>query len=144
MIQVHGTCVAIGDAAVLLRGRPGSGKSDLALRLIDAGARLVADDYVEIDSCDGHLLASPPSTIAGLLEVRGLGIVRLPHVSRVPLALVIDLVAGEAVERLPEEQMEDFLGVSLRRLAFDPREASSPAKVHLAMGLVTGNIMLSQ
>lgn len=144
MIQVHGTCVAIGDAAVLLRGRPGSGKSDLALRLIDAGARLVADDYVEIDSCDGRLLASPPATIAGLLEVRGLGIARLPHLSRVPLALVIDLVAGEAVERLPEEQMEDFLGVSLRRLAFDPREASSPAKVRLAMGLVTGNIMLSQ
>lgn len=138
MMRVHGTCVAIAGRGVLLRGPPGAGKSDLALRLIDSGACLVADDQVELEIDDERLLTCPPATIAGLLEVRGVGILTVAHQAPVPLALVVDLVAGETVERLPEEQTIDLLGRPVRRIALDPREPSAAAKVRLVLGLLTG------
>lgn len=137
MIRVHGTCVAVAGRGVLLRGPSGAGKSDLALRLIDAGARLVADDQVELDLDKARLSARPPATIAGLLEVRGMGIVTLDHQAPVPLALVVDLVGGDTIERLPAEQTTDYLGRTLRCIAVDPREPSAAAKVRLALRLLT-------
>ncbi|HIJ37705.1 MAG TPA: serine/threonine protein kinase [Rhodospirillaceae bacterium] len=141
MLLVHGTCVVVAGRGVLIRGTSGSGKSDLALRLIDAGARLVADDQVEIEQEDDRLLASPPSPIAGLLEVRGLGIVSLDHQAPVPLALVVDLVKGEEIERMPADETVELAGRQLRRLALDPREASAVAKVRLAIRTLSGGIL---
>jgi len=132
MIQEHATCIALDGAAVLLKGASGSGKSDLALRLIDAGALLVADDQVRLDNREGRLFASAPDAIAGLLEVRGLGIVRLPYRSRVPVCLVVDLVAPGEVERLPEDERIEIAGVGLPRIRLAPFEASAAAKLRLA------------
>ncbi|HEX9808172.1 MAG TPA: HPr kinase/phosphatase C-terminal domain-containing protein [Alphaproteobacteria bacterium] len=143
--EVHGTCVRIGDAGVLLRGGPGSGKSDLALRLIEDGARLVADDRVRLRRAGGRILASAPPALAGLLEVRGLGIVRLAPArtaAEAPLALVADLVApGAALERLPEPATTAVLDAALPLLRIAPHEATAAAKLRLAVGRGPGSIM---
>lgn len=141
MHLVHATSVEIGGSAVLLRGPSGCGKSDLALRLMDGGARLVADDQTAIAAEDGQLFASVPGSIAGLIEVRGLGILRVPYRGRVPLALVVDLVPAAQVERLPEPSSAAFLGLALPRLALAAFEASAPAKVRLAVAWATRDIM---
>lgn len=141
MFRVHGTCIDIDGYGVLLRGPSGSGKSDLALRLIDGGARLVADDQTELSARDGRIVASPPPVLAGLLEVRGLGILRLGHSPSAPLTLVVDLVSPQAVERLPEPSFCDFSGIRLPRLALAPFEQSAAAKVRLAVRAATRDIM---
>lgn len=135
---IHATAVAVhdpqvGEWAVLLRGPSGAGKSDLALRLIDRGATLVSDDQTRLRLRGGSLLAVPPETIAGKLEVRGLGIVELPYHSDVPLALIADLKPAADIERLPEEQHESLAGVRLRRIDLDPAQISAPEKLRLAL-----------
>ena len=138
---LHATCVALdgrdGPLGVLLRGPSGAGKSDLALRLIDRGARLVADDQCEVTIEDGaagpRLIARAPAEIAGVLEVRGLGIAEVPSLAQAPVALVVDLVARDRVERLPDAAAAEILGVDLPRLALDPFEAAAPAKLDLAL-----------
>ena len=130
---VHGTCVALGPLGVLIRGPSGSGKSDLALRLIEDGAALVADDQVALQMHDGHLIASAPATIAGLIEVRGIGIVSLARVESAPLSLVVDLVGRTDVPRLPDASRVDLGGANLPAIALYPFEASAPAKVRLAL-----------
>lgn len=137
MHLVHATSIEIDGHAILIRGPSGSGKSDLALRLIDGGAMLVADDQTELSAENGRLFASSPASIAGIMEVRGLGIVRVPHRDRVPVALVIDLIDAKDVERLPEPVMTGILGVSVPRVALAAFEASTPAKVRLAVGVAT-------
>ena len=128
---VHATCVAIGGRAVLLAGRSGSGKSDLALRLIDRGAVLVSDDYSQVRRRDGRLHASPPPHIVGKIEVRGVGIVELPHLPEVEVALMIDLNAP--VPRLPEAQTRRLAGVDVPVAAVAPLEASAPIKVEMLL-----------
>jgi serine kinase of HPr protein (carbohydrate metabolism regulator) len=128
---VHTSTVAIGGHAVLIEGPSGAGKSDLALRLIDRGAVLVSDDYTVLTASGGLLLASAPATIAGQMEVRGVGVVRVPHVESVPVALLISL--GGRVERLPETESRWFEGVAIPAIALDPHEASAPIKVELAL-----------
>lgn len=118
---------------MLLRGRPGSGKSDLALRLIDRGALLVADDRVDISRRSGALIMSAPSAIAGFLEIRGLGIVEVPYARTSALALVIDLVSRERVDRLPDPEMTDILGLPVPLVRLDPFESSAPIKVGYAL-----------
>jgi HPr kinase/phosphorylase len=141
MLLVHGTCVAIDGRGVLLRGPPGSGKSDLALRLIDSGARLVADDQTRIEEKEGRLLASPPAAIAGRIEVRGVGIVALSHLAAAPLELVVDLAVAGKVERLPLPRVCSLLGRDVPLLALAPFEASAPAKVVTAMrALASGTL----
>src|SRR5687768_878873 len=88
---VHTSCVAIDGRAVLIGGRSGKGKSDLALRLIDRGAKLVSDDYTFVRRKEGQLFASAPDTIKGKIEVRGVGILEFPAVRDVPVALFVDL-----------------------------------------------------
>ena len=136
MVMVHASCVALGGKGVLLRGAPGAGKSDLALRLIEEGARLVADDRVALASNGGRLLAAPPVRIAGLLEVRGIGIVSMDYVPQCPIGLVVDLVAPHAVARMPEAATVELCGHRVRRVALAPFEASAPAKVRLALAAV--------
>lgn len=132
---VHASCVEIAGAGVLLRGPPGSGKSDLALRLIDGGARLVADDQVVVTKREGALLASPPPALAGLLEVRGLEVVALPHLASSRLRLAVDLVRREEVERLPPPQRLALAGVALPLAKLCPHDASAPARLRLAARL---------
>lgn len=132
-LLVRGTCVAVAGQGVLLRGPSGAGKSDVALRLIDGGALLVSDDYALAMPQAGGLWLSAPAPIAGRLEVRGVGILAVPAVAGARLALVVDLVAPQAVPRLPEAWRADLCGVSLPRLALDGAAPSTPAKIRLAL-----------
>lgn len=128
----HASCVAIGGMAVLIAGPSGSGKSDLALRLIDRGAVLVSDDQTVITRTDGALIASAPSTIKGKIEVRGLGVIDMPSVNAAPIGLCISLEG--MTERYPlEEQSEIILGLRVRRMIVSPFEASAPVKVELSL-----------
>jgi HPr kinase/phosphorylase len=131
-ILVHATAIAIEGAAILLRGPPGAGKSDLALRLIDGGARLVADDQAELRRVEDQILVGAPAVIAGLIEIRGVGILRIDPIEAAPLALLIDLVPSAEVERFPEARFEDILGLSIPLIALAPFEASAAAKVRFA------------
>ena len=130
---LHATCVEIGSAGIMLRGKPGSGKSDLALRLIDGGARLVADDQVIVSLERGRIIARPPSTILGRLEVRGIGIIDVPVVKKAKLQLIVDLVPADQVPRLPDRRQEDILGVPVNLIALSPFDASAAAKLRLAV-----------
>ncbi len=141
MDRVHATCIEIDGTGILLRGPSGCGKSDLALRLIDDGARLVADDYAELKVHEGKLLAYAPSTIAGLLEVRGLGVLRMDHCPEVVLGLAIELVPKTEVERLPDPEIYHCLGVSLPAFKLNPFEVSAVSKVRLALQIAKGTIM---
>ena len=132
MILIHASCVEIDGIGALLRGPPGAGKSDLALRLIDEGARLVADDQVSVTRDGDDLVASPPQGLAGLLEVRGLGILRVDHLTSCPLGVVADLVAAEEIERLPEPAYAEISGCSLPLARIAPFEASAAAKLRQA------------
>ena len=124
---IHASCVAIGGRAVLLAGRSGVGKSDLALRLIDRGAVLVSDDYTQLLRRDGVLRAAPPATIAGKIEVRGIGILEMPHLADVEIALLIDCDAP--VIRMPEPATRRLAGVDVPTTALAPLEAPAPLKV---------------
>src|SRR5260370_18657619 len=128
-ILLHATAVAIGGRGVLLRGASGAGKSDLALRLIDAGARLIADDQSELHRRGDSIIARAPATIAGLVEVRGIGIIRLDALAEAPVALLVDLAAPQSLERLPARRSERVLGLHLPLIALAPFEASAPAKL---------------
>jgi serine kinase of HPr protein (carbohydrate metabolism regulator) len=132
---IHATCVAIGGRGVLLRGASGAGKSDLALRLIDDGAALVADDQVRISRQGKKLIARAPRTIAGKIEVRGIGIVALKARRSVPVALMVELTSRGNIARMPEPQRWRCLGRSVPKIRLDPFEASAPAKLRLAVRL---------
>ncbi|MFN3231431.1 MAG: HPr kinase/phosphorylase [Alphaproteobacteria bacterium] len=136
MITLHATCVDIDGRGVLLRGASGAGKSDLALRLIDAGAKLVSDDYVRLSLEDGGIRARPPKAIAGMIEARGIGVVTVPHLAGTTLALVADLVDSSDIPRLPDAltlELEGLEGIELRHILIAPFEASAPAKIRLAL-----------
>jgi HPr kinase/phosphorylase len=141
MTQIHATCVDVDGVGVLLRGPSGSGKSDLALRLIDGGARLVADDRTDLAVEDGRLIATCPAPLAGRLEVRGVGIGPVPAVPQAVVGLVVDLVAPGAVERLPEAATCRLDGIAVPCVALAPFEASAPAKLRLAVRWVQCSIM---
>lgn len=132
-LRVHGSCVARDGAGVLILGPSGAGKSDLALRLLDRGFALVADDQVDIS--DG--LARAPAALAGLLEVRGIGIVRLPYLSGVKLRVIIDL--ADQSERLPRPELHLSLGLPVVRLT--AASASAPDRVALALDCALGRVM---
>lgn len=140
MVKVHATCVEVGGAAVLLRGPSGSGKSDLALRLIGGGARLVSDDYTEITERDGRLVATAPEPIAGFMEVRGLGVIRMDYAQESTVGLAVDLTSSDAIERLPDDSTCEVLGVSLPLFRFAPFEESTVVKIRLAAGLAHGTV----
>lgn len=141
MTQVHGTSVAVAGVAVLLRGKPGSGKSDLALRLIDGGARLVSDDQTRLECEDGRLTASCPGPMAGFLEVRGVGVVRVASTDKAPLGLVVDLVGEASVERLPVSESCEYLGIEVPLLRLCPFAASAAAKLRLAVASLGGDLV---
>lgn len=129
--MMHATVVSIGGRGVLLAGGSGRGKSDLALRLIDRGAVLVADDYAEYEVFAGSLIARAPVATAGLIEIRGVGLERLSHQDAVVVALFVDL--DPLPERLPELTVRDVRGVAIPEIALAALEASAPLKVEAAL-----------
>lgn len=144
---VHGTCVALGNNAALLRGGSGCGKSDLALRFLalpGEGAlrpALVADDQVWIEgNSDRQAMASAPGTIGGMIEVRGLGIAEMPFLAEAALVLVCDLVEPDAVPRMPSDPWERTIlaGVPIPSLKLSAFEVSAPLKLKMALLQVRG------
>jgi HPr kinase/phosphorylase len=129
MTLLHATCVAIKGTGIVIRGASGSGKSDLALRLIDDGADLVCDDYCEVTAEAGRLIAAVPEAIAGKIEVRGYGIVDLAHIPKAPVGLVADLLPEAEIERMPDEPVTVIEGITLPRLFVSAFAASAPAKI---------------
>jgi len=128
---LHASTIAIGGRGVMLEGPSGAGKSDLALRLIDRGAVLVSDDYTVLTRSGDSLIASAPPTIAGRIEVRGVGILPIATVAQVPVALLVRLTAE--VDRLPEPATRVISDVPIPEIAIDPNQPSAPIKVELAL-----------
>jgi HPr kinase/phosphorylase len=144
-VQIHASCVALSGAGVLLRGRPGAGKSDLALRLVDGGGALVADDLCEIRRAGSRLFADLPAAVdpafRGRIALRGIGFLTLPYAGPTPLALVADLEPGIAAN--PDESGHEvvYLGITLPVFVLDPFQASAAAKLRLLAKVGAGAIM---
>ena len=129
---IHASTVASDGRAVLITGPSGSGKSDLALRLLDRGFTLVSDDQTIVRRDGDRLLAAAPPNIAGKLEVRGIGIVEMEHVGDVPVSLLVELTSD--IERIPDDSRErPILGISVPLVCIDALPASAPSKVALAL-----------
>jgi serine kinase of HPr protein (carbohydrate metabolism regulator) len=127
---LHATCIAIDKQAVLLTGAPGSGKSDLALRLIDTGAILVADDQVLLHRTGDIIMATPPATLAGLMEIRHIGLMHMPYTAPAPVALLVELPGlHDNLERLPTPDPIFLLDHPVPRLRLPSFAASTPAKI---------------
>ena len=126
---------------MLLRGPSGSGKSDLALRMMEYGSKLVADDCVCLALEGGVLIARAPSGLRGLLEVREMGVIAVPYETSVQVLGVVDLVDSNKIQRLPNHRTEALLGVEVPSYQLDPWGMSAIAKVQLVRGLISGSIM---
>lgn len=146
-LQIHASCVALAGVGVLLRGASGAGKSDLALRLVDGGGLLVADDLCEIRREGGYLLADLPAAVdpsfRGRIALRGIGILTLPHAGATPLSLIADLgSAGGDGDYLGDSLGEAvYLGIALPRVVLDPFRASAAARLRLLAKVGAETIM---
>ena len=130
--NLHASTVAVDGRAVLISGPSGSGKSDLALRLLDRGFTLVSDDRTIVRKEGNRLIASAPPTIKGKLEIRGVGIVEMESVSDIPVAMVVELTSD--IQRLPDDDRERLiLGTSIPLINVDAMTASAPSKVAIAL-----------
>lgn len=136
---LHASCVAISGKGVLIAGPPGAGKSDLALRLIDEGAQLVADDQTELKIENGMLTARAPSTIRGMIEARHVGLLEMPYAIQAVVTLYVELVsAEEKLERLPETETISLLGIPVQKLRLPAFAASTPAKIRAVLKFTAG------
>ncbi len=137
---IYGTCVSLGGNAAILKGASGSGKSDLALRFIfdtppELEAALVADDQIEVEERNGKLMASAPQTIAGRMEVRGIGIIAVPYRRDAEVRLIVQLTDNDEVPRLPPSPLpaQSLCGRDLPILQLSPFEPSAHLKLRLAL-----------
>lgn len=128
---LHATTVAIDGLAVVIEGPSGAGKSDLALRLIDRGAKLVSDDRTLVVRTGAGLVARAPRTLAGRIEVRGVGIAAVAHVEEAPVGLLVRL--DTEPPRTPERRRRTVAGMDVRMVTLDPRPASAPIVVEIAL-----------
>ena len=135
---IHATLIRINGKGVLLKGKSGSGKSDLALRLLEnKKAELVADDAVEISLQSGHIIGQAPQNLAGLLEVRGVGIVSYPYIEKSYIDMVVELKSSiDEIERMPLMQKEVILGLEINKIDLYAKENSAPDKVIAALRLL--------
>lgn len=130
--NLHASSVALDGRAVLICGPSGSGKSDLALRMLDRGFILVSDDRTMVRKEGARLIASAPPTIRGKLEIRGMGIFEMETVSDVPVALIVELTSD--IQRLPDDSRTRLiLGTGVPLISVDALTASAPSKVSLAL-----------
>ena len=141
-LNLHASCVAIGSGAILLLGESGFGKSDLALRLIDRGAKLVSDDQVSLVKSDKQIIASSATNIAGLLEIRGAGIFKLEYKNDVVVRLVVNLVSRENIERLPYPQQYECMGITFPQINICPFDISSAIIVEMALASLSNHSMM--
>ena len=132
--MVHATTVAKDGRGVVIAGRSGSGKSDLALRLIDRGFVLVSDDQTMISKSGERLIATAPGTIRGKLEVRGIGILEMPNAESAAVSLWVEL--SNEIKLLPDGEKHKILGVDVPQISLDAMTASAPIKVELALGMI--------
>ena len=140
-LQIHATCINLEGLGLLLRGPSGSGKSDLALRMMENNSQLIADDRVDLTLEDGVLIARAPSCRRGLLEVRGVGVIEVPYSNSIQILGIINLVENNKIQRMPVPRMEFLLGVKIPSYQLDPWEASTATKVKILRGLISGSIM---
>ena len=130
--NLHASTVALDGRAVVIVGPSGSGKSDLALRLLDRGFVLVSDDRTIVRNADGRVIAAAPDTIRGKLEIRGVGIVDMPSVDDMPVALVVELTSD--ITRLPDDsRVRNIMGIGIPLISVDAMTASAPSKVAVAL-----------
>jgi len=140
-IQIHATMLEINGKAVLIKGKSGCGKSDLALRLLaDKNIRLVADDVVSLLVENNKVYGKAPQNLRGLLEVRGVGVVKMPYVEQAAVDLVVNLVDNpEEIERMPKIAHENILGLEIERIDLYAKECSAPEKVKIKLNGVLVN-----
>lgn len=137
--QLHATCVTDKKYGILLRGPSGSGKSDLALRLIAQGYILNADDIVIVYPEKEQLIGSPSKDLFGLIEVRGVGILKMNYKPKSQINLIANLITNYSVQRLPLPKKSNILGIEIPTIDLNPFEASAIIKLQLALEVITGN-----
>ena len=135
MTLLHASLVAFGTVGVLIRGPSGSGKSQLCLQLMDRNASLVADDQVKLSVDNNTLMGKAPEALAGMLEVRGLGLLKYPLVHEAEIKLVVDLRAFAEIPRMPEPQdmRVEISGFNVHRFYLDPKAPAAPQRVQAAL-----------
>lgn len=134
-LTLHGTTVALKEKAVLILGKPGMGKSSLALQLIDRGAKLVADDQTCLTLEKDALYASCPAPLKGLMEVRGVGLCPFPSQDTVPLALVVELCEPQDLQRLPDPSFVQYHGIEVPSLKVASHDFLGAFKVEIKLNL---------
>ncbi len=137
-MSVHASCVELMGKGLLICGKSGTGKSDLCLRLIDLGARLVADDQTQIENVGGKLIASCPEPLRGLLEIRGIGIVHTPFIPQTEIHLKLDLRTEEKIDRMPMPETEVISGLEIPVFRLNAFEASAALKVKTYVQILNG------
>lgn len=133
---LHGTSVFYKNAGIFIQGKSGTGKSSLALQLIDHGALLISDDQTFITPQDDHLILSPPEQLKGLLEVRGIGICPFPYKEGIPLTLCIEICQEEECERLPTPSQIEYHGIQVPILKLEKQDALKRIKIDLKLQLL--------
>jgi serine kinase of HPr protein (carbohydrate metabolism regulator) len=142
MNQFYATAVTYCGFGILIRGPSGSGKSDLALRLIDDGAGLVADDQVVIKSVGQELYLSPPDSLSGLIEVRGVGVIKIEYVSDIRLCLIVELDPRNEIQRIPKIKEELIKKIPVPVINMYAFESSVLAKIKIILGYLDKKIEL--
>jgi HPr kinase/phosphorylase len=126
---IHATSVVFCGRGLLLCGKSGAGKSDLALRIMDAGGSLISDDYTNLIVKDGQLFGSPPEPIKGLIEVRGIGLLKVPFINSARMDVVVMCESHGPIERLPGALTTTIEGILLKQISLNPFESSAVAKL---------------
>ena len=140
----HGTAVSYNGSGILILGPSGSGKSDLALRLINEGADLIADDQVLIKLVGKALQLSAPDSISGLIEVRGVGIIKIKPVCYIPLSLIVEIKSGAQLERIPIMKKDLIEEIPIPVIKLDAFEGSAIAKIKILLKCLDEEIELIQ
>lgn len=130
--RIHGTSIALGENGLLITGESGSGKSDLALRLIDSGATLISDDQTICMKKETSIHLFSMEKIYGLIEIRGIGLMKVPYIENIKLSMIIHLVDKE-IDRLPKIRKKKLLGLNIPLIKIFSKEASAVAKIKLKL-----------